>query len=179
MVWPWTRIWDRQGHWNWRHLITHTTSYWSAIVSIALSRTIFEINRNIGRKSQFIITRALGSPMRGPVEMLPWFLIWKKTRMVKKFDDMSSRLGTILCDRQTDTRDSIHSALCIASCGKTCIDMVTKLSKNGQWLWHRAVRFARWQHPAMELRVSIDASATACFKSFRYFLQLHRVVKSH
>ena len=26
----------------------------------------------------------------------------EKTRMVKKFDDMSSRLGTILCDRQTD-----------------------------------------------------------------------------
>jgi len=55
----------------------------------------------------------------------------EKTRMVKKFDDMSSRFGTIWCVtyRQTDTRGSIHSALCIASCGKTCIDMVTKLSK--------------------------------------------------
>ena len=35
-----------QGHWRWRHLIDHihyTTFYWSAIVSIAVSCTIFKL----------------------------------------------------------------------------------------------------------------------------------------
>jgi len=32
-----------QDHWKWRCKIDHTTFYWSTIVSIALSCTIFEL----------------------------------------------------------------------------------------------------------------------------------------
>ena len=32
-----------QGHWKWRRMIDHTTFYWSAIVYIALSGTVFEL----------------------------------------------------------------------------------------------------------------------------------------
>jgi len=32
-----------QGHWKWRRSIDHTTFYWSAIVTIAVCCTIFEL----------------------------------------------------------------------------------------------------------------------------------------
>jgi len=40
IAWPWKLV---QGHWKWRRSIDHTTFYWSAIVNIALSGTVFEL----------------------------------------------------------------------------------------------------------------------------------------
>jgi len=39
-----TKLGIVQGHWKWRRSIDHyTTLYWSAIVNIALSGTVFEL----------------------------------------------------------------------------------------------------------------------------------------
>ena len=38
IAWPWKLV---QGHWKWRRSIDHTTFYWSAIVNIALSCTVY------------------------------------------------------------------------------------------------------------------------------------------
>jgi len=44
MAWPWNLGWVVQGHWKWcRSIDHHMTFYWWAIVTIALSCTIFEL----------------------------------------------------------------------------------------------------------------------------------------
>jgi len=43
----------------------YTTSYWSVIVSIALSRTILETKRDIGRKAQCFMPPAFGTTVIG------------------------------------------------------------------------------------------------------------------
>ena len=51
---------------KWRRSIDHITTFcWSAIVSIALSSTIFEIKRHVGRKSRFFIPFAFAPSLGG------------------------------------------------------------------------------------------------------------------
>ena len=45
----------------------------------------------------------------------------------------------------------------------TSTAIIVKLPENAQWLWVRRIKFARWQHPAMEHKVRFVLLSITCY----------------
>jgi len=111
-------IWVR-GHSRWFKLVPFANlgavSYWSSIVTMALSCIMCEIERNIDRKSWFFIPLAFDAPVMGsPSEYC--HLVWcEKTRMVGPPNGDKilriSRHNTGVW-RKTDRQTSCHGIVC-------------------------------------------------------------------
>jgi len=93
----------------------YTTFYWWTIISIALSCIIFEIKRDICRKSRFLIRPpAFDAPVRGPRRNIA-IPFGTATRRYNKFEDMYSiTISTEyrhVTDGLTDRRTSCDSII--------------------------------------------------------------------